>query len=98
LGHKIYYVENGKKAIEWLLQNPGKPDAVILDIMMPVMDGYETLKVIRNDLDLTNLPVFALTAKAMKGDREKCIESGATDYISKPIDLNRIKALLQIWL
>lgn len=98
LGHKISYVENGKEAIDWLKQNPHKADAVMLDIMMPVMDGYETLEVIRNDLGMTNLPVFALTAKAMKGDREKCIERGATDYISKPIDLNRIKILLQIWL
>jgi len=98
LGHKVSYVENGKKAIEWLKQYPDKADAVMLDIMMPVMDGYETLQVIRNDLGMTNLPVFALTAKAMKGDREKCIESGATDYISKPIDLNRVKSLLQVWL
>lgn len=98
IGLEISYAENGKKAVEWLTKYPGKADAVMLDMMMPEMDGYEALKIIRNDLDLNNLPIFALTAKAMKGDREQCLNSGATDYISKPIDMNRVKYLLQFWL
>jgi|GEM_PF-1121813 len=98
LGITVSYAENGQKAVEWLENHPGKADAVMLDMMMPVMDGYEALNQIRNELRFTDLPVFALTAKAMKGDRELCLKSGATDYISKPINMEQILQVLQTWI
>ncbi|WP_163564659.1 response regulator, partial [Klebsiella pneumoniae] len=66
--------------------------------MMPEMDGYEAMKRIRQDLKLTELPIIALTAKAMMGDREKCIEAGASDYISKPVDVPKLLSLIRVWL
>ena len=65
---------------------------------MPEMDGYETIRAIRNIDEFRNLPIIAVTAKAMKGDREKCIESGASDYIAKPVDLDQLFSLLRVWL
>ncbi len=88
---------NGKEAIELLGKNGGF-DAVLMDIMMPEMDGYEAMKIIRENNKWKKLPIFALTAKAMKGDREKCIEAGATDYISKPVDIDKLLSLLSVWL
>jgi CheY-like chemotaxis protein len=69
-----------------------------MDIMMPEMDGYETMRVIRENPRHRLLPILALTAKAMKGDREKCLEAGASDYIAKPINTEELLALLRIWL
>jgi CheY-like chemotaxis protein len=71
---------------------------VLLDVMMPEMDGYETMARIRGDAGLVNLPIIALTAKAMKGDREKCIAAGASDYITKPVDVDQLLSLMRVWL
>ena len=94
---KIVSAENGREAIE-LLQNTPDLDVVLMDIMMPDMDGYDTMRAIRKLAKFRALPIIALTAKAMKGDREKCIEAGASDYISKPVDTEQLLALLRVWL
>lgn len=97
LGMKITIAENGEEAISKLL-NDTKPDIILLDMMMPVMDGYETLiSLKKNDL-LKHIPVIAVTARAMKGDREKCIEAGAWDYISKPINLDVLADKIIKWI
>jgi len=69
-----------------------------MDIMMPEMDGYQTMREIRKDPQFSALPILALTAKAMKGDREKCLEAGASDYIAKPVNTNELLSLLRVWL
>jgi CheY-like chemotaxis protein len=89
--------ETGKAAIEVLNQRPGI-EVVLMDIMLPEMDGYETMRSIRKMFGFEQLPIIALTAKAMKGDREKCIDAGASDYISKPVDTERLLTLLRNWL
>jgi two-component system, chemotaxis family, sensor kinase CheA len=81
---------DGQEALS-LLRSNETFDLVLLDMMMPVMDGYETLLHLRSDHKLAHIPVIALTAKAMKGDREKCLEAGATDYLSKPLDLKLLE-------
>jgi len=88
---------NGKEALQKLKENPAI-DVVLLDMMMPEMDGYETAKRIRENIKWKNLPVIAVTAKAMTGDREKCINAGASDYISKPVDIDQLLSLLRVWL
>jgi CheY-like chemotaxis protein len=93
----VFHAESGKTGISMLRQNP-EIDLVLMDIMMPEMDGYETTRAIRAIPQFRSLPIIALTAKAMKGDREKCIEAGASDYIPKPIVLEELVALLRVWL
>jgi CheY-like chemotaxis protein/two-component sensor histidine kinase len=93
----VVYAENGRDGIDVLEQTPDI-DIVLLDIMMPEMDGYETAQAIRQKPHLKSLPIIALTAKAMKGDREKCIEAGASDYITKPVDTEQLLSLLRVWL
>jgi CheY-like chemotaxis protein len=94
---EVVFAENGHKGIA-LLQSTPDVDAVLMDIMMPEMDGYETMRAIRKESKFRSLPIVALTAKAMKGDREKCLEAGASDYITKPVDAGQLLSLLRIWL
>jgi two-component system, chemotaxis family, sensor kinase CheA len=96
-GVKVQVAENGKRAIE-LLQEQADFDLVFMDIMMPVMGGYEAMRVIRQDLEMERLPIIALTAKAMKGERDKCMEAGASDYIMKPLNINQLFSLMRVWL
>jgi CheY-like chemotaxis protein len=93
----VIYAENGKKGIEILKRSP-QIHLVLMDVMMPEMDGYETMKEIRKNPRFRTLPIIALTAKAMKGDREKCIEAGASDYITKPVDPDQLISLMRVWL
>ncbi len=88
---------NGRQAIE-ILQSTEGISAVLMDIMMPEMDGYQTMKEIRKDPRFGALPILALTAKAMKGDREKCLAAGASDYIAKPVNTTELLSLLRVWL
>ena len=94
---EVLYAENGQDALDKLAEN-GDVDAVLMDIMMPEMDGYEAMRRIRQQAQLRTLPIIALTAKAMKGDREKCIEAGASDYVTKPVDPDQLISLLRVWL
>jgi CheY-like chemotaxis protein len=89
--------ENGKDGLDILNSRPGI-DIVLMDIMMPEMDGYTAMRAIRALPQFRQLPVIALTAKAMKGDRELCIEAGASDYITKPVDTDQLISLLRVWL
>ncbi|HEY0458564.1 MAG TPA: HAMP domain-containing protein [Pyrinomonadaceae bacterium] len=94
---QVVYAENGRDGIEMLKKTPGI-DGVLMDIMMPEMDGYEAMNEIRQIQKFKALPIIAVTAKAMKGDRQKCIEAGASDYITKPVDTEQLLSLLRIWL
>ncbi len=94
---QVVAAENGRDGIEALHRSPGV-DIVLMDIMMPEMDGYETIRAIRRIEPFKALPIIALTAKAMKGDREKCIEAGASDYIAKPVNGEQLISLLRVWL
>ncbi len=96
-GIELIKAENGIKALEMLEAHP-KIDLVLMDIMMPEMDGYEAMRRIRLQEKFRHLPVIALTAKAMKDDKQKCIDAGANDYITKPIDVERLLSLMRIWL
>jgi hypothetical protein len=93
----VVHAENGQKAIDLLTATPGI-EAVLMDIMMPEMDGYEAISAIRQMDEFRTLPIIALTAKAMKADRDHCLEVGASDYISKPLDTEQLLSLLRVWL
>ncbi len=94
---QVIYAVNGQEGID-LLQKTPDVNIILMDIMMPQMDGYEATRQIRQDSRFTSLPIIALTAKAMKGDREQCIQAGTSDYISKPVDNEQLLSLLRVWL
>jgi CheY-like chemotaxis protein len=96
-GMSVLTATTGKEAIATLETNPDVA-IVLMDIMMPEMDGYETMQVIRENPGWRRLPILALTAKAMKGDREKCLEAGASDYLAKPVNTEQLMAALRMWL
>lgn len=97
--HKMNVVTaiDGKEALKMLKENKNI-DVVLMDMMMPEMDGYQTIREIRSNQEFKKIPILAVTAKAMKGDREKCIAAGASDYISKPVDIDQLVSLLRVWL
>ncbi|MEW9668507.1 ATP-binding protein [Ammoniphilus sp. 3BR4] len=94
---EVIFAENGKEGIKALKENPDT-HLVLMDIMMPEMDGFDTMRNIRKIQQFQSLPIIALTAKAMKSDREQCIDAGASDYISKPINLEQLLSLMRVWL
>lgn len=96
-GMRVVSAIDGREALDRLKENPGT-DIVLMDMMMPEMDGYESTRMIKSDARFAKLPVIAVTAKAMTGDREKCIAAGASDYISKPVDIDQLLSLLRVWL
>jgi CheY-like chemotaxis protein len=94
-GIELRYAESGRAGLE-LLDSLPSVDMVLVDIMMPDMDGYETMREIRARSQFSDLPVIAVTAKAMKGDRQKCIQAGASDYVSKPVDIDQLISVLRV--
>jgi CheY-like chemotaxis protein len=93
---EVLYAENGRDGIRMIEQNPDI-DIVLMDIMMPGMDGYETIRLIRDDPKKQWLPVIAVTAKALREDRERCMNAGASDYLAKPIDEVQLVELIKVW-
>lgn len=96
-GMEVTIANNGEKALT-LLEDGDMPDIILMDIMMPVMDGYETMRQIRNNAAFKTIPIIAITAKAMSSDRDECIRCGASDYLSKPLDTSKLLTLLKVWL
>lgn len=96
-GVRCITAENGQAAIQTLKEQPDT-DIILMDVMMPLMDGYEATQEIRKIKKFEKLPIIALTAKAMKGDREKCLESGMSDYIAKPVNIEKLLSLMRVWL
>jgi CheY-like chemotaxis protein len=96
-GMQVLTATTGREAITTLESTPGVALA-LMDIMMPEMDGYETIQAIRGNPSLRRLPIIALTAKAMKGDREKCLEAGASDYLAKPVNTEQLLSAMRMWL
>ena len=94
---KVIFAKNGREGIEKLKANKSV-SLILMDIMMPEMDGYEAMKIIRKENKYKKLPIIALTAKAMKDDREKCLAAGANEYLSKPVDTAKLISLLRVWL
>ena len=96
-GMRVITAQTGREAIATLERTPDIA-IVLLDIMMPEMDGYQTMALIRKEAQFRRLPIIALTAKAMKGDREKCLQAGASDYLAKPVNTDQLLATLRSWL
>jgi CheY-like chemotaxis protein len=96
-GMTVLTATTGREALETLQSTPGVA-IVLLDVMMPEMDGYETMRAIRGQASFRRLPIVALTARAMKGDREKCLAAGASDYLAKPVNTEQLLAVLRAWL
>jgi CheY-like chemotaxis protein len=96
-GMRVLTAGTGREAISILESTPDLA-IVLMDIMMPEMDGYETMQVIRQNSSFRRLPIIALTAKAMKGDREKCLEAGASEYLAKPVNTEQLLSALRTWL
>jgi CheY-like chemotaxis protein len=96
-GMRVLTASTGREAIATLESNPDLA-VTLMDIMMPGMDGYETIRTIRQNQAFRRLPIIALTAKAMKGDREKCLEAGASDYLAKPVNTDQLLSALRLWL
>ena len=96
-GMNVVTATTGREAIESLASTP-EIAIVLMDIMMPEMDGYQTMQAIREEAKWRRLPIIALTAKAMKGDREKCLQAGASDYLAKPVNTEQLLAALRMWL
>jgi CheY-like chemotaxis protein len=96
-GMSVLSAGTGNEAIS-IIESTQDIGIVLMDIMMPEMDGYETMRAIRQIAEFRTLPIIAVTAKAMKGDRAKCIEAGASDYITKPVDLEQLFSVLRVWL
>ena len=96
-GLEVVLANNGQNALDKLEQEEGI-ELVLMDIMMPVMDGYEATTAIRQLDEFKELPVIALTAKAMAGDKAKCLAAGANDYMTKPLDMDKLTAMLKVWL
>jgi CheY-like chemotaxis protein len=94
---EVFSAMDGQEACEILDKNPGI-DIVLMDIMMPNMDGFQAIEKIRSQPNFRDLPIIAVTAKAMIGDRERCMSAGASDYISKPVDIDQLVSLLRVWL
>src|SRR5262245_49944338 len=94
---EVISTTNGRSAIE-IVQSTPDLSLVLMDIMMPEMDGFETMREIRKTPEFRTLPILALTAKAMKGDREKCLDAGASDYIAKPVNTDQLLSLMRVWL
>ena len=94
---EVSYAESGQAGIDLLKLNPDI-EIVLMDVMMPEMDGYEAIRRIRSIDRFRGLPIISVTAKAMKDDREKCLRAGASDYITKPVDLDQLRSLLRVWL
>jgi CheY-like chemotaxis protein len=96
-GMTVITAQTGHEALAWLEKTPDVA-LVLMDIMMPEMDGYQTIELIRSNPAFRRLPIVALTAKAMKGDREKCLAAGASDYITKPVDPDQLTSLMRVWM
>jgi CheY-like chemotaxis protein len=93
---QVLYAEGGKKGIELLEKHPDI-DAVLMDVMMPGMDGLEAIRTIRSNPRYRSLPIIAVTAKALKGDSDRCLEAGASDYLPKPVEPDRLVEVIRLW-
>ena len=97
-GIDVLTAQNGEEALELLEDEDYTIDLVLMDIMMPVMDGYEAIKNIRTASQVKEVPIIALTAKALKEDRQKCLDAGASDYLAKPLDIDQLFSMMRVWL